>query len=257
MDNQIITDSLKDQASGLQSYKKPILSCRDLIKIFPRKERHVHVAPLQGLDLDLYPSEIIGIFGPSGSGKTTLLRIMAGLEVPTSGSVMYQDIVVNDLPPSQRQDWYRKNVGLLFQHFRQMLFFNLTVEENLQLKIRLHHLSLEQVEERMESLLQIFKLDAREKQRVKTLSGGEMQRLALIMVLLNEPRILLIDEPTSELDFDNSILTMKMLKQYLSTHPGSTVVISTHDPLLTPYFVKTYTLTKGRLVIMRKNNVTS
>jgi sulfate transport system ATP-binding protein len=147
---------------------------------------------LDNVSLDVANGELLALLGPSGSGKTTLLRIIAGLEVPDSGSVLYKD---EDVTSHSARD---RNVGFVFQHYA--LFRHMSVFENIAFGLRVRRVPDAQVRKRVHNLLQLVRLEGLEKHFPAQLSGGQRQRVALARALAAEPRVLLLDEPFGALD---------------------------------------------------------
>src|SRR5213594_2904871 len=147
---------------------------------------------LEHVSLEVAGGSLVALLGPSGSGKTTLLRIIAGLEVADTGTVLYQDEDVTDAAVKDR------NVGFVFQHYA--LFRHMTVFENIAFGLRVRHTPKAQVKERVHELLKLIQLEGLERSLPSQLSGGQRQRVALARALAVQPKVLLLDEPFGALD---------------------------------------------------------
>ncbi|WP_181408242.1 ABC transporter ATP-binding protein [Pararhizobium mangrovi] len=190
------------------------LSLRGLSKHFRS------TAALDDVSLQVEPGEFIALLGPSGSGKTTLLRLLAGFDLPTSGTVMIGGRDVSALPPGER------DIGMVFQHYA--LFPHLTVRRNVEYGLRMHGWSRTKRKERAEELLGMVKLGALADRSPQQLSGGQQQRVAIARALAYEPKILLMDEPLGALD---RTLRVEMAEEIRRIHRsfGTTFVYVTHD----------------------------
>jgi iron(III) transport system ATP-binding protein len=190
------------------------LTIQNLNKDF--NETHV----LKDINLDIHQGEFFSLVGPSGCGKTTLLRIIAGLEVPTSGKVTVNNIDFTNLPPQKR------NIGIVFQNYA--LFPHMTVFENAAYGLRVKKLSKEEINKKVSEVLEKVRLGHKAGERVTKLSGGEQQRVSLARVIVMEPRLILFDEPLSNLDYALRIQTRGEIKR-LQKDIGITSVYVTHD----------------------------
>jgi sulfate transport system ATP-binding protein len=175
---------------------------------------------LDQVSLHIPSGSLLALLGPSGSGKTTLLRIIAGLEVPDQGSVLYQDEDATHRPARER------NVGFVFQHYA--LFRHMNVYENIAFGLRVRHWSRDRVKRRVEELLELIHLGGLEKRFPAQLSGGQRQRVALARALAPEPRMLLLDEPFGALDATVRLELRRWLRR-LHNELGVTSVFVTHD----------------------------
>lgn len=164
--------------------------------------------------------EIFALLGPSGCGKTTTLRVIAGLEVPDSGAVLFDDRNVTKLPPEKR------NAAMVFQSYA--LFPHMTVFENIAFGLKARKMDRASIAERVEEALHLVQLEGMDKRRVTKLSGGQQQRVALARALAVYPNILLLDEPLSNLDAELRVSTREQLAE-LQARIGITTVYVTHD----------------------------
>jgi putative ABC transport system ATP-binding protein len=184
----------------------------------------VHV--LNGVSLRIGRGEFVAIMGPSGCGKSTLLHVLGGLDVLTSGEIYLDDEPIHRLDEAALTRLRRTKIGFVFQFFN--LLPTLTVEENVRLPGLLQHVSAEKIESRCAELLAAVGMEDRARHRLHQLSGGEMQRAALARALLMEPRVLLADEPTGNLDSEASANVVKLLREIGERHQ-TTIVMVTHS----------------------------
>jgi len=182
---------------------------------------------LEDINLLIDHGECVVLRGVSGSGKTTLLSLIAGLEKPTSGSVLIDGDPIHKLPDLFASTLRATKIGMIFQHFN--LIEHLSVEENVMVPLIPLGLSLESVQERVHKALKLANIEHKANHFASRLSGGEKQRTAIARALVNDPAIILCDEPTANLDRANALVFIEML-QSLHTM-GKTLMIATHDPL--------------------------
>ncbi|HEX2066501.1 MAG TPA: ATP-binding cassette domain-containing protein [Candidatus Thermoplasmatota archaeon] len=185
-------------------------------------------AILRGVDLRLGPGELLVVDGRSGSGKSTLLAVAAGLQPPTRGRVAVMGQEYDPRDPGQRAGVRARSVGLVFQHLH--LLGELTVEENVMLPLRLAHVPAAAARARAHELLRPFGLEALARRRPAQLSGGEQQRTAIARALALRPGVLLVDEPTSNLDAQNAATVAAALQQ--AAGEGAAVLVASHDELM-------------------------
>jgi putative ABC transport system ATP-binding protein len=186
----------------------------------------VRVEALRGIDLKIGRGEIVVIMGPSGCGKTTLLNCLAGLDEPTKGTVIIDGKNLKDLSDDMRSEYRARKMGFVFQ--TQNLLPILTVLENAQLPLLNIKITSDEAEKKAKKVLELVKLSDRVHHKPSELSGGETQRVAIARALINEPSIVWADEPTGNLDSENSTQIMKLLKS-LNKQLNQTIVIVTHD----------------------------
>ncbi len=198
--------------------------CRDLVKIY--KTGEVEVIALRGLNMEVRPGELRVIVGRSGSGKTTLLNLIGGIDRPSAGQVIVDDINVANLPEKKLVEYRRKHVGFVFQFFNLIPTF--TALENVELPMILAEVPREKRKQRARELLKLVGLEDRMHHRPDQLSGGEQQRVAIAAALANDPPLILADEPTGELDTVTSRRIAELFKK-LNKELGKTIIIVTHD----------------------------
>ena len=201
-----------------------ILETKEITKVFRNNGSEVHA--LRGITLTVKPGELVAVMGPSGCGKSTLLHILGGLDSPTSGEVYLSGKRIDKMGEGQRAILRREQVGFVFQAFN--LIGNLSVVDNVELPALVAGLSSGQAHKRQIDLLAKLGISEKAGNIPAQLSGGEKQRVALARALINQPVVLLADEPTGNLDSKAAFEVMRLLRQ---THEqGQTVLVVTHDP---------------------------
>lgn len=189
-------------------------------------ESGAEVHALNGVSLDIPRGEFMAIMGPSGCGKSTLLHVLGGLDRLTQGQIFLEDEPIHDLDENGLTRLRRQKIGFVFQFFN--LLPTLTVEENVQLPALLQNQSSHQTQQRGRELLEAVGLSHRLKHRLHQLSGGEMQRAALARSLMMEPKLLLADEPTGNLDSEASAKVVQLFRKLGEQHQ-TTIVMVTHS----------------------------
>ena len=219
------------------------IECRKLTRTYKRGDQEI--TPLDGLDLEVEAGEFLALMGPSGSGKTTLLNLIAGIDKPTSGELIIEGSNVGKLSRSALAKWRRDHVGYIFQLYN--LVPVLTAYENVELPLLLKTYSRKERHQRVTDALNMVGIANRHDHYPRQLSGGQEQRVAIARAIVTEPKILVADEPTGDLDKSSAhdILT---LLQKLSHEINCTLIMVTHDPSATSYASRTLHLEKGRLV---------
>ena len=152
-----------------------------------------NIPVIYDFNLKINEGEFVTFLGPSGCGKTTILRMIAGFEKPTLGNILFQGKDISDMPPNERK------INTVFQ--RYALFPHLNIYENISFGLKEKKMPKEQIRQKVKHVLEIVDLEGFEKRRIDSLSGGQQQRIAIARAIVNEPRILLLDEPLSALDF--------------------------------------------------------
>ena len=181
---------------------------------------------LDRLDLHLESGRFTGLLGPSGCGKTTLLRIFAGLERPTTGRVAFGDDVMVDVDSGLFVPPEKRNVSMVFQSYA--IWPHMSVFDNAAFPLKIHRVSRREITERVREVLASVQLEGLEQRRPNELSGGQQQRVALARALVQRPRVLLLDEPLSNLDASLRSEVRRMIRE-LQERLGLTAVIVTHD----------------------------
>lgn len=202
----------------------PIIKTNDLCKTFKLGELDVNV--LKNINLSIEQGEFASIMGPSGSGKSTLLYLLGGLDKPTSGNIKIQGKDISEMKDKQESAMRRKNIGFVFQFYN--LIPNLNVEENISLPILLDGKKIKLYKDRLEEILEVVGLSDRRKHTPRELSGGQQQRVAIARALINEPDIILADEPIGNLDSKTGMEIMELF-QKINIDKKKTVVQVTHS----------------------------
>ena len=216
-----------------------VLRIENLDKKYKKKGREIFA--LKGVDLDIEEGEFVAITGQSGAGKSTLVQILGGLDNPSSGKIFFYDEDISAYSPKKLAEFRSRNIGFIFQNFYLQPF--LTLRENIQLpgyftgKISKNHTEL---------LAKFVGLEDRLEYLPAELSGGQVQRAAIIRALYNNPSIIMADEPTGNLDDENSKLVMDLLKT-INQEMNATVIVVTHDKTVLPYADRVISLKDGEI----------
>jgi len=220
-----------------------LLELNKVKKIY--QQGKIKVPALRGIDLAVEPGEFTTIFGPSGSGKTTLLNMIGCLDTPTEGEIKLNSDRVSDLSRTKLAMVRRYNIGFIFQAYN--LIPVLTAYENVEFAIRLiHHLKEEEMKEKVLNILEAVGLKGLEARRPNELSGGEKQRVAVARALVKEPKIVLADEPTANLDSKTGADVIKIMVK-MNQKLGTTFIFSTHDPQIMKYAKRLINLKDGMI----------
>ncbi len=221
-----------------------VVELKDVHKYYGKDTpSEVHV--LKGVNLRIRKGEFISIMGPSGSGKTTLLDIMGCLLKPTTGHVFIDGIETNRLSDRELARIRGKKIGFVFQQYN--LIPSLTALENVEIALRINGWSKQEAKRRSRELLETVGLKRRINHKPSQLSGGEQQRVAIARALANNPKIILADEPTGNLDTKTGFMILKLLKD-LNKNNEYTIVIVTHDLRVGKIADKTIKIMDGRIV---------
>lgn len=204
---------------------KTILQTIDLKKSY--QVGKISTPVLKGVSLDIKEGEFVAIMGPSGCGKSTLLHLLGGLLSPTTGSIIVDGEDLAKVSDAQRTDIRRRKIGFVFQRFN--LFPTLTAEGNLKLAEKIHLGDGKGNAENRREVLKLLKLEDKMHHKPVELSGGEQQRVALARAVVNSPAIILADEPTGNLDTENSEIVLNMFKE-LNQKLRQTIIMITHNP---------------------------
>ncbi|MFN3739918.1 MAG: ABC transporter ATP-binding protein [Thermodesulfovibrionales bacterium] len=213
-----------------------------MIKVKGLKKVYPSAVALRGVDMDIQDNEWVSIMGPSGSGKSTLLNILGGLDYPTEGFVSYDDREINTMKEDELAVFRRENIGFIFQ--QSYLIPYLTALENVMLAQYFHSIV---DEEEAADALKMVGLGHRLNHRPSELSGGEQQRVCIARALINSPKILLADEPTGNLDRENTRVILELLRE-LHKNEGFTIVLVTHDPYVAGWGKRLLTMEDGRII---------
>ncbi|HMH43251.1 MAG TPA: ABC transporter ATP-binding protein [Pyrinomonadaceae bacterium] len=201
-----------------------ILKADNLEKVY--RIGKVDVPALRGVSLAVQEGEFVAVMGPSGCGKSTMLHLLGGLLTPTKGRILIDGEDLTAASDAKRTDIRRRKIGFVFQRFN--LFPTLTAEGNLRLAERIHGNGADDPDRRLE-ILRMLHLEDKMHHKPLELSGGEQQRVALARAVVNRPAIVLADEPTGNLDSENSELVLKMFRE-LNDRFNQTIIMITHNP---------------------------
>jgi len=219
-----------------------LIKIHNLLKIYGGGEEEV--LALVDLNLNIERGEFISVTGPSGSGKSTLLTILGGLNHPTKGEVVVDEIPIYQLPIEKLADFRREYLGFIFQSFQLIPY--LTVIENVMLPLAITEKSNREQLKMAEEILEKMRLKGKGKRLPDQLSGGEQERVAIARALVNSPPILLADEPTGNLDSKTGKEIMELFKSL--NEEGQTVVMVTHNPENVTYSSRSIHLRDGKVV---------
>ena len=230
--------SLADKASLF-----PLVEIRQLTKAYVRGKQVLEV--LHGINLDIPEGDFVALMGPSGSGKTTLLNLIGGIDSPTSGELKINGQRIDDLSGDELALWRANTVGFIFQSYNLMPV--LTAQKNVELPLLLTDMNASERKYRANIALQLVGIADRASHKPNELSGGQQQRVAIARALVSDPRILICDEPTGDLDRKTADEVLTLLQQ-LNREFGKTIVMVTHDPKAAEYAKHIVHLDKGTLV---------
>jgi putative ABC transport system ATP-binding protein len=203
------------------------------------------IAIFDHLDLSIPHGDFVAVMGPSGSGKTTLLNLLGGIDRPNAGEISVAGERIDGRSESDLARWRAANIGFIFQFYNLMPM--LTAAQNVELPLLLTNLGKLQRRQHVETALEIVKLADRAKHYPSEMSGGQQQRVAIARAIVSDPRLLLCDEPTGDLDratADEILTTLQVLNRDL----GKTIVMVTHDPAAARHARRTLHLDKGRFI---------
>jgi putative ABC transport system ATP-binding protein len=220
---------------------QPIICIRDLKKIYRLGE--VEVQALRGVDLDIQRGEFVSIVGPSGSGKSTLFHILGGLTPPTSGSIHIAGRDLLGMTDGERTELRKTSVGFVFQKYN--LLPTLTARDNIEIARHIAHKN-GPLDPSFTDVLKLLGIAGRLDHKPRALSGGEQQRVAIARAIVNHPAILLADEPTGNLDTENSTAVLGLLRG-LNERLRQTILMITHNPEAAAYGHRIVRMRDGRI----------
>lgn len=224
-----------------------MIQIQNLKKSFRTEE--VETLALNGVNLNVAQGEFVAVMGPSGCGKSTLLNIIGMLDNPTDGSYTFAGHEVSGLRESQRTQLRKGNLGFVFQSFN--LIDELTVFENVELPLIYLKMNKAERKQKVQEVLERMKIAHREKHFPQQLSGGQQQRVAIARAVVTNPKLILADEPTGNLDSKNGIEVMKLLTEL--NQEGTTIVMVTHSDRDSHYAHRVINLFDGQIVTESKN----
>ncbi len=208
------------------SKESSMIQIKNLTKIYEVNKNNKTIA-LNNVNLEINKGELIILKGSSGSGKSTILSTLAGLSKPTSGEVIINNERVSKLPDNFASIFRREHIGFIFQKYN--LIPNISVKENILIPLIPQNPDSKEAEKLLENVMKKFKIEHKKNDIVKNLSGGEQQRVAIARSQINNPSIIIADEPTANLDKELSLHFIDILKELKKE--GKTIIVATHDPL--------------------------
>ena len=219
------------------------IDIRGLKKSFKVGDVDVHA--LRGLDLRVEKGEFVAIVGPSGCGKSTLFNILGGLTPPTAGSVSIDGRDLASMTETERTTLRKTILGFVFQKYN--LLPTLTARDNIEIARHIAGKSREPLDPQFSEVLKLLGIDGRLDHKPRALSGGEQQRVAIARALVNHPALLLADEPTGNLDTENSTAVLNLLRD-LNERVGQTILMITHNPEAAEFAHRIVRMRDGRVV---------
>ena len=206
--------------------KQPVIQMTDITRVFITEEMETHA--LRGIYFTINQGDYISISGPSGCGKSSLLSILGLLDSPTSGQYLIDGVDVSNLAVNQQAEIRNEKIGFIFQAFN--LIDQLSVYDNVALPLTYREpaMSKQEIDQRVMKSLEAVQMSHRTSHKPNQLSGGQQQRVAIARALVGEPSVLLVDEPTGNLDSKNGDAVMEMLAEL--NNNGTTICMVTHDP---------------------------
>ena len=226
-----------------------MIKVSNLSKIFRTEE--IETTALNGVSFEIKDGEFVAIMGPSGCGKSTLLNILGLLDNPTEGSYLFGDTEVANLKEKDRTTFRKGNIGFIFQSFN--LIDELTVYENIELPLRYLNVSAAERKEKVVSIMKRMNINHRANHFPQQLSGGQQQRVAIARACVANPKLILADEPTGNLDSKNGKEVMELLQEL--NKEGATIVMVTHSQRDASMAQRTIDLFDGRIVSDVKNQL--
>jgi len=203
-----------------------MIELKNIKKIYELGKNNI-VTALDNINLNITEGELVILKGVSGSGKSSILSLIAALSKPSSGEVLVDTERVSKLPDNFASDFRRDKIGFIFQKYN--LIGTMSVKENIILPLVPMNLDEEEIENKLQRVLNMFHIGHKKDQLVRNLSGGEQQRVAIARASINNPKIILADEPTANLDEKLSLHFIDIIKELKSE--GKSIIIATHDPL--------------------------
>ncbi|MHA2364780.1 MAG: ABC transporter ATP-binding protein [Candidatus Hodarchaeales archaeon] len=223
------------------------LEMQDIIKLYNPENEQLQVPALRGIDLVIDKPGLTAIIGPSGSGKSTLLKLLAGIEKPSSGKIFLEGKLINFLKGKTLRKYRQDVIGFVHQYPDQNFISGITVFDNITFPMKLKgQLSREERNKRAYELLTQLGVKSKKNYKYGQLSGGEAQRIAIGIALANNPKLILADEPTGELDSYNTFKIIELFKE-LEKDLGNAFIIVTHDNRFSNLTSQTYKLLDGRI----------
>ena len=229
--------------------EKNLIKLNKVSKVFKVGEENF--TALHEVSLEIESGAFMSFVGPSGSGKTTLLNLIGGLDVPTSGDIYFKESGLSSMSRQQMAQYRRENIGFIFQTYNLMPVYS--VYENVLFPLLLKGSKEKNVRDRVMDIVAKVGLSDQSKKRPSQLSGGQCQRVAIARALVKDPPLILADEPTANLDTENSLQILELMRE-LNRQYKAAVVFSTHDEKVTRFIRREVKLEDGR-VLADKNNL--
>jgi putative ABC transport system ATP-binding protein len=218
-----------------------LIRLTDVHKSYVRGKEKISI--FDGLNMHIDQGDFVAMMGPSGSGKTTLLNLLGGTDRPTKGTITFDGKNIEKLSEGKLSAWRAANVGFIFQFYNLMPVLN--ASQNVELPLLLTKLSPKKRRENVKTALKIVGLEDRARHRPREMSGGQQQRVAIARAIVSDPKLLLCDEPTGDLDRTTADEILGML-QTLNRELGKTIIMVTHDPAAAIFAKRTLHLDKVR-----------
>ena len=223
--------------------REPLVQVRDVVKEFMSGEEMRQI--LKGVDLDVYPGELVVVLGESGCGKSTLLNIIGGMDRMTKGQVIVEGKDMSNPTEEELTEYRREYVGFIFQAYNLMP--NLSAYENIEFIAEISDNPMDSLE-----ALKLVGLEAKAESMPTALSGGQMQRISIARALVKNPKIILADEPTAALDYDTSIKVLSVIEK-ISRENNTTILMVTHNPEIAKMANRVVKLRDGKISSIRVN----
>lgn len=220
-----------------------LISLRNVKKLYRRGGEEVSI--FKDLSLDIGSGEFVAIMGPSGSGKTTLLNLLGGIDCPDGGEIWFDGGQIDQLSQAQLTDWRGQNLGFIFQFYNLMPM--LSAAQNVELPLLLFNLNRKQRMAQVTTALDIVGLSDRARHLPNELSGGQQQRVAIARAIVSDPKLILADEPTGDLDRTTADEVLAIMR-VLCRNMGKTIIMVTHDPVAAASADRVLELDKGEFV---------
>lgn len=225
--------------------KKSVLNAKNVKKIYGLYDEQ-KVEALKGINLDMVEGEFVCIMGPSGSGKSTLLNVMSTIDLPTKGFVHINGTNVNGMTEYELGQFRYKNLGFIFQEFH--LIDSLTIFENIAIPLSLANVNKAEIKERVEAIAKQLNIEMTLQKKPRECSGGQRQRVAIARALVTNPKLIVADEPTGNLDSQNSHELLSIFRR-LNKEQSVTILMVTHDATIASYSTKMLRIKDGEIEV--------
>lgn len=222
--------------------EEPIIEAIALTKNFGQKNQY---SVLKNINLKIYKGEFIAITGASGSGKSTLLNILSGLDSPSSGEIRYHGKTISSFSDNALSNFRNQTIGFIFQSYNLQPF--LSVYDNIAIPAYLKNSKRAQIESKVDSLLKIMGLEDKQDHQISELSGGQCQRVAIARALINDPSVVFADEPTGNLDSQNTENIISILR-HINQNFHITIILITHEASIANLADRLLTIKDGELI---------